>query len=298
MLRRDLVADGWNDRAILGQVRSGRWTRIRQGAYVDTGVWRALDAVDQHVVRTRAVVRQSRTPVVVSHISALPFHLAPMWGLDLDDVHLTRRDGHAGRREAGVRQHRGQLVPGDVVERFGMPVTSATRTALEVTVTASAECALVVVNHLLHVGATSPELLRDRYRKGIETWPSSLRTDLVLRRATAACESVGESRFWHLCATSGLPRPVPQFVIVDPLTGTVFRIDFAWPDLGVFLEFDGREKYVDPWHAGDILFREKRREDRIREITGWSCVRVTWADLRQPDHVVARVRAAFARAAA
>jgi hypothetical protein len=80
-----------------------------------------------------------------------------------------------------------------------------------------------------------------------------------------------------------------------------FRVDFAWPEYGVFVEFDGKVKYGQPWNADedvvDVVLREKRREDEIRELTGWLCVRVTWADLAQPAPLVARLQEAFARAA-
>jgi hypothetical protein len=40
--------------------------------------------------------------------------------------------------------------------------------------------------------------------------------------------------------------------------------------------------------------REKRREDRIRELTGWRCIRITWADLFHPERTAARIRAMLA----
>ena len=132
-------------------------------------------------------------------------------------------------------------------------------------------------------------------------WPSTLRSDLVLRRATDKCESVGESRLWHLCAAYGLPQPIPQFAVCDETGQVRYRVDFAWPEYGVFVEFDGRVKYGQPWNgaedAVDVVLREKRREDAIRELTGWLCVRVTWADLAQPVQSVARLQEAFTRAA-
>jgi len=70
----------------------------------------------------------------------------------------------------------------------------------------------------------------------------------------------------------------------------------------VWLEFDGREKYLrfrrDGETIADAVLREKRREERVRELTGWICVRITWADLADPRRVAARIRAAFASQAA
>ena len=57
----------------------------------------------------------------------------------------------------------------------------------------------------------------------------------------------------------------------------------------VVVEFDGKVKYA----AGDpeVLWDEKRREDRLRRL-GYVVVRITWADLERPGAVAAAVRAA------
>ena len=73
-----------------------------------------------------------------------------MWGLPLDEVHVTRLDGRAGRREAGVAQHSGELLAGDIGEIDGMPDTSATRSALDLTTITDIEHWLPVIDHLLH----------------------------------------------------------------------------------------------------------------------------------------------------
>jgi hypothetical protein len=42
----------------------------------------------------------------------------------------------------------------------------------------------------------------------------------------------------------------------------------------------------------DAVFREKLREDRIRDL-GWGVVRWTWSDLQQPEVIADRLRRAF-----
>jgi hypothetical protein len=295
-LRRELLADGLNDRAIAARVRSGEFQRIRHGAYTAGSFWAGLDAAGQHLLRTRAVVKQSCTDVVVSHTSAAVLQGAPTWGLPLDYVHLTRLDARAGRREAGVRQHRGRVLVGDVDDRWPLPATCPTRAALEVTTLASAEVSLVVINHFLHAGLTSLDRLRRRYEQGIDRWSFTLRTELVLQRANGLCESVGESRLWHFFHDSRLRLPVAQYAVV--VAGELIaRLDFAWPELGVFVEFDGLTKYRTPYDvresSSDVVVREKQREDAVREVTGWICVRVTWADLDDPRRLEARLLRAF-----
>ena len=41
----------------------------------------------------------------------------------------------------------------------------------------------------------------------------------------------------------------------------------------------------------DVVLREKQRESRIVELTGWTCIRIRWADLERPEATVARIQA-------
>lgn len=293
-LRREARAAGYTDRDIGKLVKSGEWHRVRHGAYVEAGAWNDLGSVAQHALLARAVLRQAKAAMVLSHVSALPEYDAPAWGLALDVVHVTRRDQRSGRKESGVCQHQGLLLPGDVERRRGVEVTSATRTAIDITTIAGTEQSLVVVNHLLHHGHTTLDAVRARYAT-MDRHPFTLHTDLVLRLADPRMESVGETRTFFLCWSQGLPVPEPQFIVTDERHTEVARLDFAWPERGVWLEFDGKEKYVKHLREGetvaDAVLREKRREDRIRELTGWRCIRITWADLFFPERTAARIRA-------
>ena len=77
-----------------------------------------------------------------------------------------------------------------------------------------------------------------------------------------------------------------QFQVYDAdgvLRGTC---DWGWPEQEHLGEFDGRVKYgrlLRPGQApGDVVFAEKKREDQLRELTGWSMTRLTWDDLNRP----------------
>lgn len=301
MLRKQLLAEGYSDKAIARRVDGGVWAKIRHGAYTEAATWNALDEAGRHALAARAVVAQARTKVVVSHVSGLPFIDAPTWGIDLDLVHVTREDGKAGRSEGGVRQHRGAIIPGDLVECDGLKVMGATRLALETTLVTNAEASIAVVSHLLHNGGTTMERLRARYEL-MQHWPESLRTDLVLRLSDHRFESVGECRTYYLCFREGLPMPEPQHEIRDETGRVVARVDFAWPELGVFLEFDGKVKYEkllkDGQRASDVVWAEKRREELICRLTGWRCIRISWSDLEDPVRTAAMIRRALSPRAA
>lgn len=317
--RKEALALGYHDRAIALLVRSGDWVRVRRGAYVLGDGWAGLSANARYAVLCRAVVRQANTEVVLSHLSSANEYDAPLWDCDLTTVHVTRPDERAGRAEAGVVQHRGVIArrgePGDeggdraedeagdedVEVRNGVSVMSATRTALELTTLLDVEHALVEIDHLLHSGHTTLEKLWSRY-EAMTHWPRTLTTDLVLRLADGRSESVGESRARFLCWAQHLPAPVPNHPILDERGVEVARVDLAWPELGVFLEFDGKVKYQAHLREGesvvDCVLREKQRESRVCELTGWRCIRIVWADLYKPVETADRIRRLFRHAAA
>ena len=292
-LRRDLLHEGYDDRAIVARVRSGELVRIRHGAYTEAETWKALDVGGRHALVARPVAAQAKTDVVLSHTSSLCLDEdAPTWGLCLDLVHVTRVDGRTGRSAAGVAQHRGVILPGDVVERDGVPAMGPTRAALEVTTVAGVEASMSVVSYLLHTRQTTAAALQTRYEL-IKQWPDTLTTDVVLRLSDARFESVAECRVFYLCFRERLPMPVPQYEIKDERGRVVARVDFAWPELGVFLEFDGKVKYerlLRPGQrASDVVVAEKAREELICRLTGWRCVRLVWADLDRPAQTAAMI---------
>lgn len=293
ILRGELIAQGYTDRAIARLVQRGVLAKVRHGAYVAARDWREADAAARVQITTRAVLRQSRTELVVSHSSAMGEYGDVLWGLPTGTTHVTRTDQRSGRSEAGVTQHQGLLLPEDVVERNGVSCTSATRTAIDVTTVASTEASLVAVNHLLHRGFTTLPDIEARYAS-MSQHPHTLTTDLVLRLADPRIESVGESRTFFLLWRHGLPAPEPQLVITHADGSEAARLDFAWPERQRWLEFDGRTKYLERRRKGetvvDAVLREKQREDMIRELTGWRCLRITWADLADPVRLAARIR--------
>ena len=81
----------------------------------------------------------------------------------------------------------------------------------------------------------------------------------------------------------------------------VGRTDWAWRRTATGLgEFDGKIKYgrllgpgQDP---GEVVFKEKQREDKLREVTGGWMIRLVWSDLDRPGPTAARIRARLARA--
>lgn len=292
----ELMSAGYDDRDITRMVRSGELHRLRHGAYTFGQLWKELDQVARRKLVAHATLRSARSPAALAGPSAADVLGVPVWDMG-DTTHLVRLDQRANRHKCKKAQHRGSLLVEDLTIRDGIPVTSGTRTALDMIAIGDIAHALVTVNDLLHAGETTPELLQRR-AAGLLHDPHTADTSIVLDLADARPESAGESLVVYLCWAQGLPMPIPQFEIRDPDGRLIGRVDFAWPELGVFLEFDGRLKYERYRRPGesvaDAVLREKKREDAIRELTGWRCIRIVWADLFRPERTAARIRAAFA----
>ncbi|MCW2866551.1 MAG: hypothetical protein JWR20_739 [Marmoricola sp.] len=292
-LRREFLDAGGTPQALARLVRNGAVHRVRHGAYTSVEQWTAGDDAARHLLTARAVLRTARCDAALSHVSALALHGAALWDLPLDVVHLTRFDGRPGRREAGVAQHGSALLPEEVFEIGGTPVTSPTRTAIDITTMTDLEHSLVVLDWFLHRGLTTRAQLHECADQLVFR-PGSLGTDLAVGLADPLVESVGESRcrclFWH----QGVVMPRCQVEVHDADGHLLGRVDFAWPGHKVFLEFDGAGKYVKYLRPGqttvDVVLAEKAREERICEATGWRCIRLTWADLASPARTAAYVR--------
>jgi hypothetical protein len=295
-LRKEAEELGYHDATLARLIRADVFHRVRHGAYTFGDIWNILTENERYGLLCRAVYRQSRTDVVLSHLSSANEWRTPLWDADKREVHLTRLDGKTGRREAGVQQHRGRILKGDLAERNGVPVISPTRTALELTTILDTEHALVEIDDLLHRRLTTQGRLVSRYAL-MDTWPDTLRTGLVLRLVDGRAESVGESRIRYLCWMQRLPTPIPNYPILDRHGREIHRVDLAWPDLGLFLEFDGKVKYQRYLRTGesvtDAVLREKKREELVCELTGWRCIRIVWADLYEPERTACRIRAMF-----
>lgn len=298
-LRRDAIAAGYDDSAIARERRSGRWRRIRYGAYTTAAIWDAANEDRRHVLTAAAVARATDDKCAFSHVTSVVLHGCPHWNLPLDRVHTTRVDGRGGgRNESGVRRHRSALDPAvDVATTAGLRHTSAARVIFEIGATAGTEAALCVGDDLLRRGRTSTDEL-EAYADRVRQWPGSLGVEVLLRLLDGRHESVAESRTGYLFVRHGIHGAVPQWHVNDA-GQCLGRVDFAFPEAGVFVEFDGWIKYSTLRRPGetveDVMRREKIRQETISAVTGWECIRITWADLAVPGRTAERIRKALER---
>lgn len=300
-LRREMLAGGATDRDIYSAVRLGQLRRVRQGAYTTVERWDAADELSRARMRCIATCRSMGDRVALTHTSSLVMQDIPVWGADLKRVHVTRLDGATGRINAGVVHHEGTIDLDDVVRApGGVTMSRPSRAVIEHGSIASIQSGLVSADAGLHAGRFDhDELVRDFERMG--HWPGTQRLHIVVRMADGLAESPGETRCRYLCWRHGLPAPSLQFEVYDDTGRLIGRTDFAWPEHRLLGEFDGRSKYGRFLRPGqqpaDAVFAEKRREDQLRETTGWSMVRLVWADLELGAHTADRIRRMMLRAA-
>jgi hypothetical protein len=280
------------------RVRRREWISLRRGAYVARDVADSMSDEQRHLALIHAVVRSLRMPAVVSHVSAAVLHGLPTWGLDLSEVHVSRQDLHSPRHEAGVHHHSGALPNDDIDRVAGIPVTSLPRTAIDTARTSSFEAGVIVADAAY---ARDPTVQRNALERldTMRDWSGARQAGSVLEFADGSSESVGESRCRVCFREAGLPRPRLQHEVRTPNGKLVGRSDYYFEEFRTLGEFDGKGKYLRDLkpgdNPGDVVWREKKREDRLRDL-GFHVGRVVWAELDKPGLVGNRFRQIFERA--
>lgn len=298
--RSEALDSGETDRELIGGLRSGVLARIRHGYYTFSDLWEPMGSEQRHLARARAVQHSLGSAVAVSHVTGALARGVVTWGTDLTRIHVTRLDRGAGRTEADVVHHKGRPGRDEPEDIGGLLVFPADRCVVEAATRATSEQALVMFDSFLHLRLGEHVQLRERFDQ-MHRWRGTQHLHLPIRMADGRADGAGESRGRWLFRVSGLPAPELQYEVYRA-DGTLVGIcDWAWPDQGLLGEFDGRVKYgrlLRPGEsAGDAVFREKRREDEIREITGDSMVRLIWADYLTPPTTAERIRRLLRRAA-
>lgn len=303
-LRREALANGYDDQTLRRALHLHLIHRVRHGAYVDARLWDGANERERYRLRCYAVLA-SHGPesVALSHTSAVVMHGIDTWEPDLSRVHVTRLDGHTARNSSDVRYHYGAIEPTGIVHAHGAVMTARTRAALEHASLVDIPHGVVTLDALLNVDPALAEELRETYAR-VSGWPNMATLQVTARLARIGGESVGESIARVFMWTHHLPEPVLQYHVLDSASGKhLGTCDFCWPDHQLLGEFDGRVKYgrlLKPGQsAGDAVFAEKRREDRIREETGWPMIRFCWDDiLNHPHRTAERLRRALGSRAA
>lgn len=274
----DLLTAGYASQDIRRLVRDGSLHRIRYGVYVDAARYQAADDHGRHVLEIRAVVR-ALPQHAASHLSALVWWGLPVLRSDLGPVHVCGIDKGHPRSSPSLQVHR-SVSAADVVQHRGIPVVAAELAVLQTCQLVGPRAAIVAAEGGLRARSVCrQELLR---REGCGSW--GVPAAQVVALADQHSESAGESWCRLVFAGLGLVQPEQQVEIRDDRGRFVARVDFLFRERRLIVEFDGALKYAGA-DGREALIAEKRREDALRRL-GYRVVRLTWADLHDPERVL------------
>jgi hypothetical protein len=182
----------------------------------------------------------------------------------------------------GIVGHRSPLLADEVEVVGGIPVTSVSRTLLDLGSVLSRQQLEQALNEAELRRLTSrlslPALF-DRYprRRGTAT----LRQLLDEGRASSGITKKElEARFATFVETHGLPRPRRNADLA--VRDRFFEVDCLWPAQRLIVELDGRAV-----HGTSQAFEADRERDRLLLADGWRVTRVIWRQLRDDGPAVA-----------
>jgi hypothetical protein len=282
LMRHQLNDLGYSDSMIRQAMRARLLRRVRHGTYVVKAVWDLLTPSQRHAVLTRSVLDKLGPNVVATHQSAAALHGFDLYESDLTNVHVTRLDGHRGRKEAGIIFHEGRIeAADDIVTIDERPVIEPLRAVFEACSLSTVESGMVLASSAMRTGNVSREELEEHGHR-FAHWPGTRTARMAIRLADPRLETVGEVRSLHMMWRNKIPYPELQWLVVTSDGEIVARTDFAWIDARHTGEFDGLVKYgrLNPYakDPGRTIEDEKIREDQVRnESLGMS--RWVWADL-------------------
>lgn len=180
------------------------------------------------------------------------------------------------------------LLPGEITEACGVPVTSPARTAYDLGRRPGLVAAVIAIDSLARATGLTPEWIEPligvhRGARGMK----QLRR--VLPLVDAGAESPQETRTRLAIVAAGLPKPRTQIVVHNDWGAVLARIDIGWERWHVGVEYDGAQHWTNP----RIRTKDIDRGAELERL-GWRIIRVS-ADLlhNRPDVLVSRIREAL-----
>jgi hypothetical protein len=188
--------------------------------------------------------------------------------------------------------HQGSFEEQDVVELDGLRVLELERVIADLLCTAGRGTALACADQAL--AALNPPFraeFKAEVSHRIQARPDPhgrRRGGILLLLATGSPESPAESRLLLALFDAGLPVPELQYPVCDLDGRERYRLDFAWLEPKVALEYDGYAAHA------DRAERDAARDEDLRR-RGWLVIRASGEDLRVPRPLMKAIRAAFHR---
>ena len=267
-------------RAFEAELNSGSLERMWQGIYCRG---EADDAL-----RLRGLDLSCGTAVAVCLGTA-----ATVYGFDTEEpaaLHVLSPPGSRLRSADGLVVHRRDGAPLSVVA--GRRATAPAWTAVEVARGLRRPRALATLDAALRSGTCNRvELWRAAVAQAGRRGIVAVRELILL--ADGLAESPMESEARLAMIDGGLPVPELQYEIVDG-NGELRRVDFAWPEQRVAVEYDGLD-----WHSGPEAMRRDRKRTVALLDVGWVVIAIVFEDVRHRAwDFVARIDSQLRRARA
>jgi hypothetical protein len=269
-----------------GQLAGPAWQRMFRGIY------RHVDADTDPLAWCQAASLLLPPGAALSHRSAAILYGVNLLGRgDPPTMEVTVPPPDRLRPDAHLIVHRSHLSAAELVRRGGIAVTSPVRTAFDLGRDRDLVAAVVALDALLHQRVVRPNALRAIADERLGcSGVVAFRAAAALARAGA--ESPMETRLRLLLVAGGLPEPVLQHEVFGGDGWLIARLDLAYRDLRLGLEYDG-----DHHRDREVFRRDAVRLNRLR-LCGWMVLRFTADDvLRHPERVVEQVRVAYEVAA-
>lgn len=283
-------------------------TRLCIGAYVLQEEWETLFVEERIRTKMHAVrFRDTLDHTAYCLASAAAMHGLPLYRVRDDRVDVIVSGEHPRHSGRDVHRHYMPLPEEDVVTIEGLRITSLDRTVYDVIRNTSLEAAVVVFDAALRLIAwddttntydtASAEEFRQLVRNRVSSHAGArgirqarFVTDLADGRACLPGESIARLWMWQL----GVPMPQLQYRIDLP-DGTYALLDFGWPALRRWAEFDGLFKYTDQRilagrHPDEVRAAQSRRQAMIEAATGWRCDRWGFERMSSIDEFAKHMR--------
>ena len=189
-------------------------------------------------------------------------------------------------RRIRTRGRRLNVVPSEVGVVRGLPVTSAARTFVDLARDLATPDLVAVGDDVLRRGLADGDDITRVIRRRLR-FTGKVRARDCLPLLTSLAESPQESRVRAHCILAGLGVPIAQYEVFDDDGGFVARLDLAYEDAMVAIEYDGAH------HAyQERRDRDAARRTRLRSL-GWFLVELTAVDLRFPSLMLNKITTAM-----
>ena len=274
--RSDALACGLTDAAL----QSRPWERVLWG------VWKHESVPDDRATRLRAAQLVVPSCGVFVSRTAAWLHGADVRRADDLEVHVGFPRGRRVRPQRFLVVTQETLAPADVTTLDGVPLTTPVRTAFDALRLLRGAERLVVADAICHLGLTSVAAISSHFA-GQRRLRNLRVGERLVDYVEPLAESPMETRLRVVLIDGGLARPFVQHVVLDANGRFVARLDLAYPDDKVAVEFDGA------WHW-ERRRDDDRRRDRLRAL-GWEVLVFSADDLKTPEAIVAQVAASLRR---